>query len=484
MASKKFSNALNLLIEEKGLDKDTFLDMLKESIAKAYKKIYLNPEANVRVEINEKTGNFRLFEIRQVVDDLKDEDIEISLDEAKELNPNYKVGDIVETEAEVDNISRLAAVQTKQLFKQKIREAEKDTLYNEFVEKKDDIITGIVDRIEPKFTIVNLGKTGAFLASNQLIPGEELVEGQHLKVYVSDVDRNTKGTHIVVSRTDPNFVKRLFEIEVPEIYDGIVEIKSIAREAGDRTKMAVYCNDESIDAIGACVGAKGSRVRNVVAELNGEMIDIINWSDDYSVFIKNALSPSAVVSVKLAEDGKAATVIVPDDQLSLAIGKKGQNARLAVRLTGIKIDIKSVSEASDEDYFQEETVDLVPEVEKEIDSDLSLADQEEFLKAVDSIAIEEKEEEYIDEIIPGSLASLEEEKEIAEKKTTEVPETDETKEATTADEHLEEDLDDEDLDDEEFADYEDEYLDEDDEPEYDSKYDEEIDYDAYDEYYD
>ena len=345
MAGIKFMEALNLLIEEKGIEKDVFLEMLKESIAKAYKKNYLNSDANVRVEINEKTGKFRLFELRTVVDDLEDEDLELSLEEAQAINPFYKIGDVVETEADVEHIGRLAAIQTKQLFRQKIRETEKETLYNEFADKKDDIITGIVDRVEDKFAIVNIGKTGAFLALNQQIPGEKLKEGQHLKVYVCDVDRGTKGTHIVVSRTEPNFVKRLFELEVPEVFDGTVEIKAVSREPGERSKIAVYASNENIDPIGSCVGPKGSRVKNVVDELNGEMIDIIIWSNDPVEFISNALSPSEVKYVSINEKDHSALVIVPDDQLSLAIGKRGQNARLAVRLTGWKIDIKSVSEA-------------------------------------------------------------------------------------------------------------------------------------------
>ncbi|MFR7846117.1 MAG: transcription termination factor NusA, partial [Thomasclavelia spiroformis] len=343
MAGIKFMEALNLLIEEKGIEKDVFLEMLKESIAKAYKKNYLNSDANVRVEINEKTGKFRLFELRTVVDDLEDEDLELSLEEAQAINPFYKIGDVVETEADVEHIGRLAAIQTKQLFRQKIRETEKETLYNEFADKKDDIITGIVDRVEDKFAIVNIGKTGAFLALNQQIPGEKLKEGQHLKVYVCDVDRGTKGTHIVVSRTEPNFVKRLFELEVPEVFDGTVEIKAVSREPGERSKIAVYASNENIDPIGSCVGPKGSRVKNVVDELNGEMIDIIIWSNDPVEFISNALSPSEVKYVSINEKDHSALVIVPDDQLSLAIGKRGQNARLAVRLTGWKIDIKSVS---------------------------------------------------------------------------------------------------------------------------------------------
>ena len=290
-SNRKFMSALNALCEEKGIEKDVFLEMLKESIAKAYKKNYMVPEANVRVEINEKTGKIRLFEIRTVVDDLEDEDLEVSLDEAHDINPNYQVGDIVETEADVDHIGRLAAIQTKQLFRQKIRETEKETLYNEFADKKDDIITGIVDRVEPKFAIINIGKTGAFLGLNQQIPGETLHEGQHVKVYVSDVDRGTKGTHIVVSRTEPQFVRRLFELEVPEVYDGTVEIKSVSREPGERSKIAVYTAVEGLDPIGSCVGPKGSRVKNVVDELHGEMIDIVEWSSDPVVYISHALSP-------------------------------------------------------------------------------------------------------------------------------------------------------------------------------------------------
>ena len=429
MAGKKFMDALNLLIEEKGIEKEVFLDMLKESIAKAYKKNYLSSDANVRVEINEKTGKFRLFELRTVVDDLEDEDIELSLEEAQAINPKYQIGDVVETEADVEHIGRLAAIQTKQLFRQRIRE--KETLYNEFADKKDDIITGIVDRVEPNFAIINIGKTGAFLAGNKQIPGEKLVEGQHLKVYVSDVDRGTKGTQIVVSRTEPNFVKRLFELEVPEVYDGTVEIKAVSREPGERSKMAVYTSNENIDPIGSCVGPKGSRVKNVVDELNGEMIDIILWNSDPVVFISNALSPSEVKHVSIDEEKHSALVIVPDDQLSLAIGKRGQNARLAVRLTGWKIDIKSLSEAKE----------------------LGLIDFPETVAEPETLVDDDFEKEFAQEMMEESH-----EEEIVEPQET-------TNEVVT-------DSYDDDYDD--FDDYDDEY----------SKYDEEIDYDEYDKYYD
>lgn len=434
MAGIKFMEALNLLIEEKGIEKDVFLEMLKESIAKAYKKNYLNSDANVRVEINEKTGKFRLFELRTVVDDLEDEDLELSLEEAQAINPFYKIGDVVETEADVEHIGRLAAIQTKQLFRQKIRETEKETLYNEFADKKDDIITGIVDRVEDKFAIVNIGKTGAFLALNQQIPGEKLKEGQHLKVYVCDVDRGTKGTHIVVSRTEPNFVKRLFELEVPEVFDGTVEIKAVSREPGERSKIAVYASNENIDPIGSCVGPKGSRVKNVVDELNGEMIDIIIWSNDPVEFISNALSPAKVKYVSINEKDNSALVIVPDDQLSLAIGKRGQNARLAVRLTGWKIDIKSVSEALENGLITLEELESKP---APVDASFEEQFAQEMLENNDEVSDEEvivKNDDEADETI-----------------------------------EVEEDYDDDD-----FYDLDDEY----------SKYDEEIDYDEYDKYYD
>lgn len=437
MANIKFMDALNLLIEEKGIEKDVFLEMLKESIAKAYKKNYLNSDANVRVEINEKTGKFRLFELRTVVDDLEDEDLELSLEEAQAINPFYKIGDVVETEADVEHIGRLAAIQTKQLFRQKIRETEKETLYNEFADKKDDIITGVVDRVEDKFAIVNIGKTGAFLALNQQIPGEKLVDGQHIKVYVSDVDRGTKGTHIVVSRTEPNFVKRLFELEVPEVYDGTVEIKAVSREPGERSKVAVYTSNEDIDPIGSCVGPKGSRVKNVVDELNGEMIDIIIWSSDPVVFISNALSPSEVKYVSINEEEHSALVIVPDDQLSLAIGKRGQNARLAVRLTGWKIDIKSVSEALELGLISSDELEA-----KTAPVDASF--EEEFAQEM----LESSDEANVDEAT--------------------VNEDDENEELAVAQEQEEFE------DDDDFYDLDDEY----------SKYDEEIDYDEYDKYYD
>lgn len=473
-SNKKFIEALNLLIEEKGIDKEVFLEMLREAIEKAYKKNYMSPEANVRVEVDEKNGQIRVYELRTVVDDLSDEDLELSLEEAKDINANYQLGDVVETEVDMDVIGRLAAIQTKQLFRQKIRETEKEALYNEFADKKDDIITGIVDRVEDKFAIINIGKVGAFLASNQQIPNEKLYEGQHLKVYVSDVDRGTKGTHIVVSRTEPNFVKRLFELEVPEVYDGTVEIKSVSREPGERSKVAVYTAHQNIDPIGSCVGPKGSRVKNVVDELQGEMIDIIEWSSDPIVFISHALSPSTVISVSLDEEKHSALAIVPDNQLSLAIGKRGQNARLAVRLTGWKIDVKSASEATALGL-----IELAPETgnrDMVIDEDFQEAFASEMLEKEEAVATMQDTAE-LEEVVTEAT-SIDEE--VDERNQTEEMQGEEEvaeivlEEVEVAAPSEEKNM----IDDEDDDAFDDEYED------YDSKYDEDIDYDEYDKYYD
>lgn len=454
MASKKFIQALDLLESEKGIKKEIVLDALKEALEKSYKKNYGGPESIIRVEINEVTGKIRLYEIKHVVDDVNDEDYELSLEEAQMINPKYQIGDEVVTEVDPEVFGRLAAIQTKQLLKQKIREAEKETLYNEYIDKKDDIINGTVDRVEEHFAIINIGRTGALLPLKHQIPGEKIYEGQRIKVYVSDVERNTKGTHIGVSRTEPGLVKRLFEMEVPEIYDGTVEIKSVSREAGDRSKIAVYTSHENIDPIGACVGPKGSRVRNVVNELNGEMIDIIEWSEDPVVYISHALSPSDVEYVDIDEEKHSALVIVPDNQLSLAIGKKGQNARLAVRLTGWKIDIKSVSEAAHEGIIYSKDA----EFEKSFEEEMT------------------KEEPVIEEVFENEVFETEQD---AEQMITDHNEN----EIINENNHEEYEQDNQESE-ETFDEYDDDYDDEYDDYDYDPKYDEDIDYDEFDKYYD
>ena len=465
MASKKFIQALELLEAEKGIQKEIVLDALKEALEKSYKKNYAGPESIIRVEIHEKTGKIRLYEIKHVVDDVNDEDYELSLEEAQMINPKYQLGDDVVTEVDPEVFGRLAAIQTKQLLKQKIREAEKETLYNEYIDKKDDIITGIVDRVEERFAIINIGRTGALLPINQQIPGEKIYEGQHIKVYVNDVERNTKGTHIGVSRTEPNLVKRLFEMEVPEIYDGIVEIRSVSREAGDRSKIAVYANNENVDAIGACVGPKGSRVRNVVNELNGEMIDIIEWSENPVVFISHALSPSEVVNVDINEADHSALVIVPDNQLSLAIGKRGQNARLAVRLTGWKIDIKSVSEANAEGIGYGQDAEFTKAFEEEMIKD-------EVKEEIDDIVVEDN---YVEEVFEDDIVEEDEIEEPIVERIIQVEEIVEENIDDSSKEVVEEESTDED-----YEDYDEDY----DDYDYDPKYDEDIDYDEFDKYYD
>lgn len=452
-SAKNFIKALNALEEERGISKQTVLDALSEALEKSYKKNYLGPDSIVKVHIDDVTGKIELFEIKHVVDDVMDEDYELSEEEAQEIDPKYHVGDDVVTEVSPDVFGRLAAIQTKQILRQKIREAEKEALYNEYVDKKDDIITGIVDRVEERFAIINIGKTGALLPVKAQIPGEKLTEGQHLKVYVSAVDKNTKGTHIAVSRTEPGLVKRLFEAEVPEIYDGTVEIKSVAREAGERSKIAVYTANPDIDPIGSCVGPKGTRVQNVVNELNGEMIDIVEWNEDPVVFISNALSPAKVSHVKLNKEDNSALVVVPDDQLSLAIGKKGQNARLAVHLTNWKIDIKSQSEVAEEGIDlsnNDDQDDLLAMMageghDESFDSDESFDTDESF-----------DDNESFDEEDDGVKIDIEALREANEEK-----DTDYVKVISEDDDEESEEK-----------------------PDYDPKYDEDIDYDEYDKYYD
>lgn len=339
-----FLSALSILEDERGIPKAVVIEALKEALEKAYRKNY-DSEANVEVIIDDVAGTIRLFEKKIVVDNLDDEELEVFIDEAKEIDPDIKIGDELVTEIKVEDFGRLAAIHAKQVVRQKIREVEKAIVYDEFVHLKDDIISGIIDRVEPNFAIINLGKTGAILPIANQIPGERLFAGNRIKVYVLEVDKSAKGAQVVVSRTDNGFLKRLFEAEVPDIFDGSVVIKSIAREAGDRSKMSVYATVDGIDPIGACVGPKGSRVQAICDEICNEKIDIVKYDEDPIVYITNTLAPAKVISVDFDAENKSALVVVPDDQLSLAIGKRGQNVRLAVRLTGFKIDIKSKSDA-------------------------------------------------------------------------------------------------------------------------------------------
>lgn len=295
----------------------------------------------------------KVYSRKSVVEEVEDEQQEISLEEARLIDPNYEIDDIIEVEVTPKDFGRIAAQAAKQVVTQRVREAERGVIYSEFVDREDDVMTGIIQRKDAWFVYVDLGKIEAKLAQSEQMPAEEYNIHDRIKVYVTKVENTSKGPQIFVSRSHPGLLKRLFEMEVPEIYDGTVEIKSVAREAGDRSKISVYAENPDVDAVGACVGPRGQRVQAIVDELKGEKIDIVEWSEDPVVYVSNALSPSKVIDVILNEEEKATTVIVPDYQLSLAIGKRGQNARLAAKLTGWKIDIKSETEAREEGLLEE-----------------------------------------------------------------------------------------------------------------------------------
>ena len=356
--------ALAMLEKERGIPQTFMMDKIIQAVTTAYKRDHKDVE-NVIVDVDEEHQRLKMYVQKNVVaeEDYVDPFNEIPVEEAKTISARYEIGDVVNIPVDNTEFGRIAAGNGKQVIIQGLREAERGMVYDEFNSKQHEILTGVVTRIDPRTNAVSLRigtgteSTEALLLSGEQVPGEELVEGQHVKVYVVDVRRSTRGPQILISRTHPGLVKRLFELEVPEIYDGTVEVKSIAREAGSRTKMAVWSADENVDPIGACVGPKGQRVATIVDELRGEKIDIIKWSEDPAQFIAAALAPSDVVDVMMAEEGKACRVIVPDDQLSLAIGKEGQNARLAARLTGYKIDIKPESYQGEDD---EEIVDEEP----------------------------------------------------------------------------------------------------------------------------
>ncbi|WP_066173107.1 transcription termination factor NusA [Bacillus marinisedimentorum] len=345
MSSELF-DALTVLEKEKGISKDILLEAIEAALISAYKRNF-NQAQNVRVDINETTGTMRVFARKDVVEEVMDPFLEISLEEAKQINPSYEVDDVVELEVTPRNFGRIAAQTAKQVVTQRVREAERGVIYSEYIDREEDIMTGIVQRQDPRFIYVNLGKVEALLPANEQIASEGYHPHDRIKVFVTKVEKTTKGPQIFVSRTHPGLLKRLFELEVPEIYDGTVEIKSVAREAGDRSKISVHSQDPEVDPVGSCVGQKGQRVQAIVNELNGEKIDIVRWSEDPVEYVANALSPSKVLKVDVDEEEKATTVIVPDYQLSLAIGKRGQNARLAAKLTGWKIDIKSQSDAEE-----------------------------------------------------------------------------------------------------------------------------------------
>lgn len=352
----EFIEALDQLEREKGISKDVLIEAIEAALISAYKRNFHSAQ-NVRVDIDRHSGRIRVFARKTVVEDVLDQRLEISLEAAKEINPSFQLDDIVEMEVTPADFGRIAAMTAKQVVTQRIREAERAIIYQDFIDREEDIVTGVVQRADARYYYVDLGRVEAILPHNEVMPNERFKHGDRVKTFITKVEKSTKGPQIFLSRTHPGLLRRLFELEVPEIYDGTVLIRSIAREAGYRSKVAVHSLDENVDAVGACVGHKGVRVQMIVNELGGEKIDIVRWSEDVAEWIANSLSPSQVTSVKVFEDEKMAQVVVPDHQLSLAIGKEGQNARLAAKLTNWKIDIKSESEVIAEGESWEEAVD-------------------------------------------------------------------------------------------------------------------------------
>lgn len=407
--------ALTELEKERGISKEILLEAIETAIVSAYKKNYgANSSSSVRVELNQNTGVIHVYSRRVVVPEVQDTTLEIALDDALAIDANYQIGDIIEKEVTPADFGRIAAQTAKQVVIQKIREAERSIVYNVYSNREGDVVTGTIQRADHRQVIVDLGDVEAVLPQSEQIPGEVYQHHMKLRFYINEVRQSSKGPQVFLSRTHPGLLKALFEFEVPEIQSGEVEIKSVAREAGNRSKIAVYSRDPNIDPVGACVGARGSRVQAVVAELGHERIDIVQWTSSLQDFIKNALSPAKVLYVKVDEAGKVAHTVVPNDQLSLAIGKEGQNARLAARLTGWRIDIKNEDQAANffaEDLFEEE-------LEETVEADLEVEDTfEEFVAEAVEKPVESKPtieptakqpapEPVVPEISEEDLASL------------------------------------------------------------------------------
>lgn len=361
--------ALKELEKEKGISLDILLEAIEAALLSAYKRNF-GSKQNARVHVDRETGEYKVFTQRTVTENVEDPRTEISVEEARKIDPRYEPGDVVEFEVTPENFGRIAAQTAKQVVVQRIREAERNIIFEEFASREGDIITGIVQRIDQKNVYIELGKTEAVLTPQEQIPKEIYRQGDRIKAYIVEVKKTTKGPLILVSRTHPGLLKRLLELEIPELQEGIIELKAISREAGARSKIAVYSRDKNVDPVGACVGPKGIRVQTIVNELRGEKIDIVKWDPDPSRFVASALSPAKVVAVEVWEEEKIARAIVPDYQLSLAIGKEGQNARLAAKLTGWKIDIKSESQMEElypdymedfDDYYEDEDEEDIEE---------------------------------------------------------------------------------------------------------------------------
>lgn len=370
--------AIEALEQEKGISKELVVEALEAALVSAYKHHY-GQSQNVEVEFDDKKGDIHVYAVKEVTEEVMDSQLEVSLDEALKINRAYEIGDKIRFEVTPSGFGRIAAQTAKQVILQRVREAERTIIYNEYSAYENEIMQGIVERQDRRYIYVNLGKIEAILSSQDQIPNETYQPHDRIKVYISKVENTSKGPQVYVSRSHPDLLKRLFEQEVPEVYDGTVEILSVAREAGDRAKLAVYSRDENIDPVGTCVGPRGQRVQAIVNELKGENMDIVEWDEDPVKYITNALNPAEVVDVVFLSDEKACTVIVPDRQLSLAIGKKGQNARLAAKLTGYRIDIKPESE-KDAVYAQLEEACKTEDICNE-----SITNDEPILEAVEIV---------------------------------------------------------------------------------------------------
>ncbi|WP_414840223.1 transcription termination factor NusA [Carnobacterium sp. TMP28] len=408
--SKEMLNALDTLEQEKGIAKEIVIDALEAALVSAYKKNYGQAQ-NVEVEFDMKKGDIHVYAVKEVVDVVFDSRLEVSLKEALDINSAYELGDSIRFKTTPKDFGRIAAQTAKQVIMQRVREAERNIIYNEFITYENDIMQGIVERQDHRYIYVNLGKIEAVLSKQEQIPNEVYKPHDRIKVYVTKVENTSKGPQIFVSRSHPDLLKRLFEQEVPEIYDGIVEIKSIAREAGDRAKVAVMSRDENIDPVGTCVGPKGQRVQAIVNELKGENMDIVEWSSDPATFIANALNPAQVITVTFNEREGSCMVVVPDYQLSLAIGKRGQNARLAAKLTGFKIDIKSETDIQDsliakEKASLERTEEYVSAIEETISAEQE-SDATEMIENVEDKKDFPSDIEVEDEFQEGILTSRE-----------------------------------------------------------------------------
>ncbi len=415
----EFISALEALEKEKGIDKSILIDAIENALVSAYKKNY-GAAQDVRVEVNGDDGSFIVYAKKTVVEKVEDETLEISLKDAQKINEAYEPQDTIELEVTPGSFGRIAAQTAKQVVVHRLREAERGVIFDRFIEREGEIMNAVIHRIDKNSILLELENAEGIMPATECVPGERFNINDHIKVYVMEVRKTTKGPQIVVSRTHPGLIKRLFEIEVPEIMQNIVQIKSIAREAGSRTKIAVYSEDENVDPVGSCVGQKGSRIDRIVAELGNEKIDVIPWSSDIIEFIANSLRPAKVLMVQINENEKAAKVVVPDYQLSLAIGREGQNARLAAKLTGWKIDIKSQTQ------IEETLFDNQDESESEFDEfiDDEIADAlniDEELGDIEEINIDEELD--IDETPNEDLEETkqepeqEKEKEVSEKDT-------------------------------------------------------------------